>query len=162
MKYYINLIKRRKIKPILVMLGFDVLGVWCFVSNLMDLLQNGYRWGIYDTVDFSFSNFDLVIVGPIVMWSGFIFLPVTSCYSQNEEEWNVMINSGYIDICFRDYEFHLPVEKFTPRKLMWRDKNRKFVGVTRAYQVYNYVTLVAKAELPEKPKNKRRRKRELR
>lgn len=81
----------------------------------------------------------MILCGLLIIYIGICYLPVTSPFSQDETDYDVKNDGDNIYVRFQSYEFLVKREDFGPTKLFFRDKNKKFVTVTRGYQIYNYV-----------------------
>lgn len=148
MKYYKNLIKRKKYKVILICCITALLGFFCFYINLSEF----FNIGIKDTelspsvvVNSGMAgiigetNIGMAILGLFIIYIGLVFLPKNSIYAQDDSDYEVKLIEDNIYIKFKNNEFLVKKETFAPTDLFFKDKNGKFVTMTRGYQIYNYV-----------------------
>lgn len=147
MKYYKRLWKNKDYGKLIGILIFFGLGFFCFYVNFLEYLIKGFQKTningyTMDTIAgiLGSSNIGLTIVGLIVMYTGLIFVPRNIPEIQNDDDYYVKSKGSKIYIKYKNYEFELNKETFEPTDMIWKDKNKKFVSVTLAYQIYNYVT----------------------
>lgn len=147
MKYYINLIKNKNYKAIIFSIFFFLLGCFCLYANLRSIVENGMQnnldnnvWTGISIIDIiSRSNWGMVIIGIINIYTGLMFAPRNYKGSQNDEDYVIKSSGDYIEIKYKDKEFTVKKETFQPTNLFFKDKNGKFVSMTTGYQIYNYV-----------------------
>lgn len=147
MKYYKNLIKRKKYSVIIISICTVLAGIFVCYLSVKDVFDRGLAlsktwylndgYGIISVI--AASNMGMVLCGILLGYIGFCYIPVTSPFSQDETDYVVKSDGDNIYIRFRRNEFLVKREDFGPTKLFFRDKNKKFITVTRGYQIYNYV-----------------------
>ena len=106
MKYYKNLIERKKYSVIIISICTVLAGIFVCYLSVKDVFDRGLAlsktWYLNDGYGIisvmAASNMGMVLCGVLLAYIGF---------------W--------------------------PTKLFFRDKNKKFITVTRGYQIYNYV-----------------------
>lgn len=138
MIYYKRLWQRKK-GALLIMLFLDVM-----LFSFLYAVLNSNTWEGSTMV--YISNYE-VFVGQLftvpilcfLLYGGLVFLPMSSYYAQDLSEFDVTSDKVYLHIRFRKYSWQLKRQDFGPQKFMFFDKEHHFVGMTRAYQVYNAV-----------------------
>lgn len=147
MKYYKNLIERKKYSVIIISICTVLVGIFVCYLSVKDVFDRGLAlsktwylndgYGIISVI--ASSNVGMILCGLLIIYIGICYLPVTSPFSQDEIDYDVKNDGDNIYVRFQSYEFLVKREDFGPTKLFFRDKNKKFVTVTRGYQIYNYV-----------------------
>lgn len=147
MKYYKNLIERKKYLVLVLCICTALLGVFVCYLSMKDVFDRGLAlsktwylndgYGIISVI--AASNVGMILCGLLIIYIGICYLPVTSPFSQDEIDYDIKSDGDNIYIRFQSNEFIVKMEDFGPTKLFFRDKNKKFVTVTRGYQIYNYV-----------------------
>lgn len=156
MKYYKNLFKNKAYFAIFLSIFIFLVGVFVFILSLKEVFANAFGWsglsastvvhtGIIGVL--GSTNIGMTIVAILVMYTGLIFIPLNAEGSQNDEDYEVKRDGEYIYIRFRKNEFYVKAETFDPTNLFFRDKNKKFVSLTRGYQIYNHVIRTSKKQL---------------
>lgn len=147
MKYYSNIFKRKKWGILIVIILLAALGSWCLYANLIDYISSGVEpnssfnpavSGSPATTALSASNVGMIVVGVIIIWTALIFIPFNSPYLQDDEDYKFEFEENNIHIWFKNNEWVLDKKKLSPTNFFFKDKNNKFVSITRGYQVYNY------------------------
>ena len=148
MKYFKNLLKNKNYKAIIFSIVFYLVGCVCFYINFNSIIKNDIQYnGLNDSVltgnfiidIISRSNWGMVIIGIINIYTGLIFAPRNYKGSQDDEDYVVKSSGDYIEIKYKAREFVVKKETFNPCDLFFKDKNGKFVSMTTGYQIYNYV-----------------------
>lgn len=148
MKYYKNIIKRKKYGVLILCLILFVLGGLIFFYNFIDVLIKNIDWSTlssYAVYNNGFigiigsTNIGMTIIGIFIMYIGIIWLPMNTPYAQDDSDYNIKSEGDYIHIIFKKNEFIIKKETFQPTDLFFKDKNGRFVSMTRGYQIYNYV-----------------------
>lgn len=86
------------------------------------------------------TNIRLSLMGLVCIYTGLIFIPITSIFSQDKEDYEVKEEeTGILYIKFKKNEFLVAKETMEPSSFFFKDKNKKFVPLSRGYQIYNYV-----------------------
>lgn len=147
MRHYKNLIERKKYSVIIISICTVLAGIFVCYLSVKDVfdrelalsktwyLNDGY--GIISVI--ASSNVGMVLCGVLLTYIGFYYIPAVSPFSQDKTDYDVKSDGDNIYIRFQSFEFLVKREDFGPTKLLFRDKNKKFVTVTRGYQIYNYV-----------------------
>jgi len=149
MKYYKNLIKRKKFGVLTLSFIFFALGLVAFYYNLLDVIIKNvdwihlssyvtYNYGIYSII--GSTNIGMALIGLLIMYFGIIWIPVTSPHAQDDSDYNIKSEGEYIHIIFKKNEFLVKKETFQSTDLFFKDKNNHFVSMTRGHQIYSYVT----------------------
>ena len=155
MKYYINLIKRKKFSVLILSLLFIILGIAMAYYNSIEFILEGLKEsGISPNIEINSgiagiigeTNLGLAIIGLLCFYIGLVFFPISSPYAQDDKDYFVESMKDKVYIKYKNNEFLLDKETFSPTKIFFRDKNRKFVSLTRGYQIYNYVKYKYKKE----------------
>ncbi len=150
MKYYLRLIKNKQWLTLLILFLWGSIGVFCTVFNLIGVINNGNGWNesynpaiSTDAVTgfLSMTDAGMILVGLICMWAGFILFPRCAKMSQDDSDYRIEFEGDKVHIWFKKNEWIADREKIEPTDLFFRDKNKKFVSITRGYQVYNYYHL---------------------
>lgn len=158
MKYYKNLIKRKKYGDLAVCLILFALGVFTFFYSFLDVIIRNIDWSdlssyaIYNNGIVGIlgsTNIGMSLLGIFIMYIGIVWIPVNSPYAQDDSDYNIKSEGEYIHIRFKRNEFLVKKETFQPTDLFFKDINKHFVSMTRGYQIYNYVMAKYK-ELTEK------------
>ena len=147
MKYYKNLIERKKYSVIIISICTVLAGIFVCYLSVRDVFDRGLAlsktWYLNDGYGLvsiiAASNVGMILCGLLIIYMGICYLPVTSPFSQDEIDYDIKSEGDNIYIRFQSNEFLVKREDFSPTKLFFRDKNKKFVTVTRGYQIYNYV-----------------------
>lgn len=148
MKYYKNLIKRKKYGVLIIAFCIFLLGAFSFFYNLLDVIIKNinfsdlssytiYNNGIIGLI--GTTNIGLSLIGLFLMYIGIVYIPVNSPYAQDDSDYDIKSEGEYIHIKFKNNEFLVKKETFQPTDLFFKDKNKHFVSITRGYQIYNYV-----------------------
>ena len=149
MKYYKRLIENKAYNIIIAAIVLVFLGIFTCYIGIESLLDKGIKdSGISTTTVINNgvagvigkTNLGLVIIGIYLIYYGCITMPISSTEAQNPEEYEIKMIENDVYIKFRDYEFLIEKEKICAINFMFRDKNHKFVTLTRAYQIDNYVS----------------------
>jgi len=148
MKYYKNLIKRKKFGKLMASLMFALVGILVIYIGFADLAKNGVQFtdipygASGDSIlvfVLSRTNWGVILCGLIIVYMGLVYLPHNIPEAQEDSDYTVESRNDKIYIKFRNNEFLIDKEKFSPTDFFFHDKNHKFVSVTRGYQIYNYV-----------------------
>lgn len=148
MKYYKNLIKRKKYAVLIFSLLVFLLGAFAFFYNFLDVIIRNIEWSdlsgyaIYNNGIAGIigsTNIGLSLLGIFVMYIGIVWFPLNSPYAQDDSDYDIKSEGEYIHIIFKNNEFLVKKETFSPTDLFFRDKNKHFVSMTRGYQIYNYI-----------------------
>lgn len=148
MKYYKNLIKRKKYGILTICLITFLLGAFTFFFNFLDVIIKNinssdlssyaiYSNGIIGLI--ASTNIGLSLIGIFIMYIGIVWMPVNCPYAQDDSDYNIKSEGEYIHILFKNNEFLVKKETFQPTDLFFKDKNKHFVSMTRGYQIYNYI-----------------------
>lgn len=163
MKYYKNLIKRKRYGVIIASILVALLGLFVTYKSIAQVISEGIKMtGLSPNMVISSgiagligkTNIGMMLMGLFVTYIGIVYIPVNSPASQEPSDYTVKsVNDENIYIKFKDNEYLIKKETFAPTDLFFKDKNGKFVSVTRGYQIYNYVKSNY-SSLLEKPINK--------
>ena len=162
MKYYKNLIIKKKFGKLLGCFIVALVGFICFYFNCIDVIINNIKFSDISTYVvinngiigiFGITNIGLSILGIFIIYIGLVFMPRNMPESQDDSDYEIESDEYYINIKFKNNEFHVKKENFSPTDLFFRDKNKKFVSMTRGYQIYNYIMYKYK-DMTEKKINK--------
>ena len=158
MKYYKNLIKRKKYNVLIAILIVFILGLFLFYSYFLDVIIRNIAWSdlSYYAIDnngivgiIGSTNIGVSFIGICLMYVGIVWLPLNSPDAQDDSDYDIKSDGENIYIKFKKNEFLVKKETFQPTDLFFKDKNGRFVSSTRGYQIYNYVSTKYK-ELTEK------------
>ena len=148
MKYYKNLIKRKRYGVLIFCLIMFLLGAFTFFSNFLDIIIRNINWSdlssyaIYNNGIIGLigsTNIGLSLIGIFIMYIGIVWMPVNSPYAQDDSDYDIKSEGEFIHIVFKNNEFLVRKETFQPTDLFFRDRNKHFVSMTRGYQIYNYI-----------------------
>ena len=145
MKYYRNLIKRKKYQPLIVGFILFLIGLAVTIISIVDIGERSIAWNEYRFFNNSLmemigaTNIGMLFIGFLNMYFGLIFMPVVSPFAQDEAEFDAKSEGEYIHVFFRKYEFLVKKETISTTDFFWTDNNKKFVTMLRGYQIYNYV-----------------------
>lgn len=148
MKYYKNLIKRKKYGVLFFCLIVFLLGTFTFFYNFLDVIIRNIDWSdlssytIYNNGIAGIigsTNIGLSLLGIFIMYTGIVWIPLNSPDAQDDSDYDIKSEGEYIHIIFKKNEFLVKKETFQPTDLFFKDKNGLFVSMTKGYQVYNYV-----------------------
>lgn len=148
MKYYKNLIKRKKYGVLILCLIFFLLGAFTFFHSFLDVIIRNINWSDLSSYEIynngiagiiGSTNIGLSLIGIFVMYIGIIWMPVNSPYAQDDSDYDIKSEGEYIHITFKNNEFLVKKETFQPTDLFFKDKNKHFVSMTRGYKIYNYI-----------------------
>lgn len=148
MKYFKNLIKRKKYGAIITSIVVSLMGIAIIYLNSVQVIIEGIKEsdlpanvvinngfiGLLGT-----TNLGLVLIGALMIYIGLIFTPKNAIGSQDDSDYIIESREDMIYIKYKDREFLVKKETFEPTDLFFKDKNKKFVSMATGYQVYNYV-----------------------
>lgn len=142
MKYYINLLKRKKYKILLFYLILFSLGICIIYFNFFGvIIRNISRSNFIYNDELGTTDIVMTIVGIFLVY---ISLPSNSPYAQEDSDYTVESKGDSVYIRFRKNEFLIEKENLQPQSFFYKDKNNHFVSVTRGYRIYNYVNMYYK------------------
>ncbi len=147
MKYYKNLIKNKNYVGIIFGLVLAFFGAIVFYANFIEVIFEGVKDSNLSVVTvvntemvglIGETNIGLKVIGILTIYVGIVCIPRWCPGSQNDEDYVIEnIGENQIYIKYKKNEF-LVKKDFEPTDLFFKDKNRKFVSLTRGYQIYNY------------------------
>lgn len=115
MKYYKNLIERKKHSVIIISICTVLVGIFVRYLSVKDVFDRGLAlsktwylndgYGIISVV--VASNMGMVLCGVLLAYIGFCYVPVTSQFSQDETDYDVKSDGDNIYIRFCSNEFLL-------------------------------------------------------
>ena len=151
--YYKRLWKNKKSSFIGIFI-LILIGLIPIVINIIDLDKIGDSSNVSPAVavsplllPFTRTNGGMIIIGLFIIYIALVFMPRNIPLSQNKDDYKVNIKDDNIYIKFKKHEFELKKDNFKPTSLLFKDKNNKFVSLTTAYQVYNYVNYYYKDKI---------------
>lgn len=157
MKYFGNLIKRKKFGYLLFCIGFTILGILMFYINIKDTFNSGINPNtdlsskvVYNdiiTTILSSSNLGLAIIGLICACTGIFYFPRINPDAATDSDYTVIDNGNNIYIKYKNYEFDIPKNRFHDDKSFYRDRNNKRVPYTTRFEIYRYVYRNYKKEI---------------
>lgn len=156
MKYYKNLIKRKKYGVVIVSMLFFILGFCAFYFNLIEVIKFGIMWtGLSPNViidngiagGIGATNIGMMLVGLGIIYIALVFIPKVSMYSQDDSDYTVKLIEDDMYVKYRDKEFLVKRQNYNANDFFFKDKNGKFVSMTTGYQIYNYIKPKKFAEL---------------
>ena len=146
MKYYKNLIKRKKYGILLRCLVVFLLGAVGFYFSFIDTIVRNINWNNSNVTSnfiivdlLGHTNIGLTILSLFIMFIGLIWMPMNFADAQDDSDYDIKSEGEYLHIFYKKNEFLVKKETFEPTNLFFRDKNKRFVSMTRGYQIYNYV-----------------------
>ena len=157
MKYYVNLFKRKKYVPLIVFFLWFLLGVTITCIYFIDVISKNIQLNN----EFIFSpNFFLTLISSSNI--GMLLIGIATCYfamiiptwladAQDDSDYFVKRENDKIYIKYKSYEFLVDAETFDSNNLSFRDKNKKYVSMSKGYRIYNYVRTKCLDILEKKP-----------
>jgi len=150
MKYYINLIKRKKFGILAFCIFLALLGIFLILINYMEFLSEGLQFtdnsAIATTTGSSLliillsqTNLGMLAIGIFNIYIALVHLPHITADAQDDSDYIVESRDRKVYVKFKNNEFLLNKETLSPTHFFFKDKNNKFVSVTRGYQIYNYI-----------------------
>ena len=147
MKYYKNLIKNKNYVAIFIAILLIACGIIVFYENFFKFITEGiqrsnfndsaYVAGISGII--GRSNLGLVLIGIFSIYLGIICIPRWSDGSQDDEDYKIDFQGENIYVKYKKNEFIISKKNYGASDFFFKDKNNKFVSLTRGYQIYNYV-----------------------
>lgn len=156
MKYYKNLIAKKKFEIFFLQLFLVLLGLFVCYIGLESYINNNIASSdisVITTINtgivgiISQTNIGIFIIGLLLLYYSIIVIPISAPEAQSPEEYEIKSLGENIYIKFREYEFIIKKGKFDSSSLMFKDKNGKFVSPVRAWQISNYVEFYYRNEL---------------
>ena len=146
MKYYKNLIKRKEYGVLAVSIIVTLFGLIVVYMSCIEVINEGIKEsglspnmiidnGIMGII--ASTDIGMTLMGMFAIYIGIVFIPINAPVSQDHSDYTVESMEDKIYIKFKNNEYLLKKETFSPTDLFFKDKNGKFVGMTRGYQIYN-------------------------
>ena len=148
MKYYRNLLKRKRYGQLIACLIVFLLGLSAFLIGILDVLNRGFNnsglsfYTIYNNGTaglLSATNIGFTLIGLFIMYVGLVWMPMNIPEAQDDSDYDIKSEGEFLHIRFKTNEFIVNKHTFEPTDLFFRDKNKRFVSMTRGYQIYNYI-----------------------
>lgn len=148
MKYYMNLIKNKEYLSLTIIFGFSILCIFGLYYNLNEFINYGLKssglpphtiMGHGTAGLLGATNLGMAIVFLLLLYFTLVFAPKNARGSQNPEDYQIRSEGNNLYIKFRKHEFLIPKNQFSPNRLFFFDKNKKFTTLSTGYQIYNHV-----------------------
>lgn len=151
MKYYKNLIKNKNYFAVIFSILLTVIGVIITYDNFLKFIMYGIQ-GTNEAMSvvadvpaivniFASSNIGLALIGLSTIYLGIIMIPRWAEGSQDDGDYKIDFQEENIYVKYKKNEFIVSKKNHDASDFFFKDKNNKFVSLTRGYQIYNYVII---------------------